>query len=347
MNQISEMAESEAYKSSGLIKSMKPYTASSQAIGKARIQFEKMVKAAERRLIQQEREEQIAMSDKKVLAESYANEAFHKPGTILTSEEIAYLSVASDCAASSTEEPDCDTISRMRWRTASGVCNNRNNSLHGSANTPMRRLIGAQYEDGISTPRGALQMSGNLLVPPPFSPPFASARTVSNTIVRDEEVNDTAHTLLLMQWGQFMDHDLDAMPEFEHCPTDNCDITEECAPFLVSDVDQNVVRQNGGRCHPFRRSLGVCARSDDTELTAREHMNSISHFIDASTIYSSEQTIQDSVLRMTGAITLTTEDRPTGMIFHYPLSSSNNNNKNNNTTTITITTTTTAQHSNA
>ena len=39
---------------------------------------------------------------------------------------------------------------------------------------------------------------------------------------------------MLMQWGQFMDHDLDAIPEHEDCP-EGCEIEEEgsCFPFPV------------------------------------------------------------------------------------------------------------------
>ncbi len=301
MDKVDKMASS-----SSISKSMRPYTESSQAIGRARIRFEKMVRAAERRMIQQDREEKMGQTNEQAMAESYANELFHKPGTILTSDEIASLFQASGCAQLSGETPQCGISKRRRWRTASGVCNNRVNKFYGSANTPMIRLIPAQYEDGISTPRGALQMSGSPLVPQPFAPPFPSARTVSTYIVRDQEVNDTIHTMLLMQWGQFMDHDLDAMPEFERCPTDSCDINEECAPILVSDADQGVLTQNNGRCHPFRRSLGVCAWSNN--IRARENMNSISHFIDGSTIYHHDQTIQDTVLRSPGSFLLTTTE---------------------------------------
>jgi len=283
---------------------------SAQAIGKARFKMEKMVKSAESRILEQEREEIISKMNGETMAKSFAKEIFHRPGTILTSNEMAFLSEASQCRAWTQENPRCNRQRRQRWRTASGICNNRADFLYGSVNTPMVRLIPAQYEDGISSPRGALQMSGSKLVPQPFAPPNPSARVVSTTILLDKEVNDTVHSLMLMQWGQFIDHDLSFMPEAEHCPTDNCNITEECAPIRVQNTDDNVETQNNGQCLKFHRTLGIC--SSGPELGPRENMNGISHFIDGSSIYHHDQIVQNRILRVRNAYLLNTSPGPAG-----------------------------------
>ena len=46
-------------------------------------------------------------------------------------------------------------------------------------------------------------------------PPNPSARLISTTIVRDRIENSSALSHLVMQWGQFVDHDLDLNVEFE------------------------------------------------------------------------------------------------------------------------------------
>ena len=66
---------------------------------------------------------------------------------------------------------------------------------------------------GISTPRGSiavvergtmhLQLQQSLL---------PSARSVSNAIIADKDNPSTEFTLLLMQWGQFVDHDITFTP---------------------------------------------------------------------------------------------------------------------------------------
>ena len=308
MKEMDDIAAAES--AEGIANYFKISSDAARAIGKARFKMEKMVKAAERRILEQEREEKKAEMDGKMMAKSFAREVFHKPGTILTSSEIAFLAEASECRPWTMAKKRCNLCRRRRWRTPSGLCNNCKDFLLGAADTPMVRLIPAQYEDGISSPRGALQMSENVLVPQPFAPPNPSARVVSTTIFLDVDVNDTVHSLVLMQWGQFVDHDLTHMPVAAHCPTDNCDITEVCAPIRVQNTDDNVKTQNGGQCIPFKRTLGIC--SGEPELSPRENMNGISHFLDGSVIYHHNREVQNRVIRGRNEFLLHTSPGPVG-----------------------------------
>lgn len=62
--------------------------------------------------------------------------------------------------------------------------------------TPFQRLIGPLYADGINAPR--ISITGHDL---PLS------RVVSRTIHPDEGFHDHAGTVMVIAWGQFMDHD--------------------------------------------------------------------------------------------------------------------------------------------
>ena len=84
-----------------------------------------------------------------------------------------------------------------KYRRYDGLCNNLNHPSWGSVQTTFARLLKPVYADSISDPR--IGHHGSTLPPP---------RIVSRTIHPDEGYHDHAATILLISWGQFMDHDL-------------------------------------------------------------------------------------------------------------------------------------------
>jgi hypothetical protein len=84
-----------------------------------------------------------------------------------------------------------------KYRRVDGLCNNLQHPTWGAAMTPFQRLIGPLFSDGISEPR--ISITGRDL---PLS------RVVSRTIHPDEGYHDHAGTVMVIAWGQFMDHDL-------------------------------------------------------------------------------------------------------------------------------------------
>lgn len=58
------------------------------------------------------------------------------------------------------------------------------------------RLIGPLYADGMTAPR--ISVTGNALPP---------SRIVSRTMHPDEGFHDHAGTVMVIAWGQFIDHD--------------------------------------------------------------------------------------------------------------------------------------------
>lgn len=266
-----------------------------------------MVHRAERKILESRRHANTASLEKnnEAMAEALATELLHKPGSLLIKEEIAKIYEESGCQEL-IHAPDCSDPAVQRFRTADGTCNNLNNPTYGAANTPFRRLILPQYEDGISALRGFMQSTGSSLFPGPFSPPNPSPRVVSIGIVRDRPAIEDRYTHILMQWGQFMDHDLDFAPEFEleDCP-EACEVegteTLECAPFPLPLDDMNVMvtrtDPESRGCHLFRRSLPACEEAAPTELSSREQVNGITAFIDGSQVYHHDQTVTDNLIR--------------------------------------------------
>lgn len=266
------------------------------AQGYARLKFEKMVKRAESKILEKQRQATVQTTGERV--ESLAMEFLHTPGTLLTKQELAKIYQESDCHKTVPTPADCSAF--MSMRSADGICNNLQNPTQGAANTPMRRLIPPRYDDGISRLQGTLQIRRVSIVPGPFSPPNPSPRVVSLGVVSDRPNNDTQFSHILMQWGQFMDHDLDAIPEFEMCPS-GCEVEEDsCVPFPVPEDDSDVSRISGGDsqfCHGFRRSLPACQPEGTGSVQPREQINGITHFIDGSMVYHHNSSVQMNLIR--------------------------------------------------
>lgn len=269
------------------------------AQGHSRLKFEKMVKRAESKILVKQRQASVQTAEERV--ESLAMEFLHTPGSLLTEQEIARMYQESGCPRAVPQTPsDCDAFTQQR--SASGVCNNLENPTFGAANTPMRRLIQPRYDDGISRLQGTLQIRRVSIVPGPFSPPNPSPRVVSIGVVQDRPENDTQFSHILMQWGQFMDHDLDAIPEFEPSECKGCEVEDDtCVPFPVPEDDDDISRIPGSDsefCLGFRRSLPACS-SEGTMMAMepREQFNGLSHFIDGSMVYSHVESVQETLIR--------------------------------------------------
>lgn len=89
------------------------------------------------------------------------------------------------------------------YRKLDGSCNNLKHPKWGSFGCPLKRILQPQYEDGYHMPRGAkfVKEKGYLSRLP-------SPRKVSAKVFLPKNVSDGVHTHALMQFGQFIDHDL-------------------------------------------------------------------------------------------------------------------------------------------
>lgn len=86
---------------------------------------------------------------------------------------------------------------QSKYRTIDGSCNNLEHPLWGKSHTAFIRLVPPDYADGLNTLRKA---SDGEHLPGP--------REVSITLATDVDIPQTKFTLMVMQWGQFIDHDI-------------------------------------------------------------------------------------------------------------------------------------------
>ena len=108
-------------------------------------------------------------------------------------------------------EPKCNF--KSRFRTFDGTCNNRKNLKLGASNTVFIRLSPARYfdRDGLNAPIG---FPGTPNVPG-IAETFKVVTKIIKEQIQSERIN-TAFSHALMQFGQFLDHDLDLAPEIEN-----------------------------------------------------------------------------------------------------------------------------------
>ena len=267
------------------------------AQGRASLLFEDAIRRAEKKLLEAERQAARA-STAEIRAEELAKELLHRTGSLLTKQEIAKIYQESTCG-SFLQPPDCSSVDQQH-RTADGTCNNLQNPLFGAAVTPLRRIIAPEYEDGLSQLRGTMQSQDTgLLGQGAFSPPNPSPRLVSLNVVLDRQVvnDDLAH--ILMQWGQFLDHDITETPVL-NVTCQGCTFNDVCVPIQVPQDDQTFGNSTtpARECHPFMRSAPACPDSDIPAGTVppRQQINDITSFIDGSMVYGSSNE-QMEVLR--------------------------------------------------
>lgn len=179
--------------------------------------------------------------------------------------------------------PRCDKVSR--YREVTGVCNNLKNPFWATSRRPFHRFLPPDYADGVSAPRAA--RSGRAL---------PSARAVSATVHGDLGFHDHAVTIMLVAWGQFMDHDVTLTAETRDPRTGKtpkcCDGVSHpnCLPIEIPSNDPFYSKHNQ-RCMNFVRAPPALSR--DCALGPRTSMNLLSSNIDAGTVYSnSEETLR-------------------------------------------------------
>ncbi|XP_047529182.1 uncharacterized protein LOC125065554 isoform X2 [Vanessa atalanta] len=172
-------------------------------------------------------------------------------------------------------EPQCDDNGNCDpdspFRTYTGYCNNLRNPNLGKSLTTFARLLPPVYEDGVSRPR-INSVTGT---------PLPSPRIVSTVIHPDISNLHTRYTLMVMQFAQFLDHELtmtpihkgfhESIPDCRSCDSPRT-VHPECNPFPVPRGDHYYPEVNitsGERlCFPFMRSL-----PGQQQLGPREQVN--------------------------------------------------------------------------
>ena len=293
-----------------LARGFKKPTQRSLINGKARLLQEDMVERAERKLLELKKSRTSASSQE--MANVLAEELVHTPGSLLKEDEMAKINIEIECVDERRFARRCSRLLNVNtFRTITGVCNNLNQPLLGSSGRQFRRLIKALYEDGVDAPIGRKQAQ-KVFGKDPFDPPAPSARLVSASVISRNFRNEKPLTHVVMQWGQFLDHDLDLGPEIEE-ECESCIFTEVCEPIRVPPTDPKfgLGTEQNADCLEFRRAVPVCKPGTKVTLEPREQVNDLTSFIDGSMIYGSNRE-QERAVRLFSRGLLKTSPPPPG-----------------------------------
>uniref|UniRef100_A0A3P8UE42 Thyroid peroxidase n=1 Tax=Cynoglossus semilaevis TaxID=244447 RepID=A0A3P8UE42_CYNSE len=180
----------------------------------------------------------------------------------------------------------------------------RENPLWGAAHTPLVRWLPAEYEDDQEEPKG--WNTGRLYNGHPL--PLVTHCPLSKIMRGWSSGEDDVYSLLLVEWGQYLDHDVTFTPQSTDAAAaaaaaaaavdclNTCENVQPCFPIKVDTT-------NLSDCLPFYRSTPACPVSVGAELTAvfqRQQMNAITSFIDASLIYGHTPELQSSLRDLRG-----------------------------------------------
>ena len=175
------------------------------------------------------------------------------------------------------------------YRTIDGSNNNAANPEWGQAETQLVRVSNADYGDGISTLAGGAR---------------PSAREVSNAVFSQSETTGNVLGIsdYLWMWGQFIDHDLSI--------TENATVKEP-APILVPTGDPHFDPAGTGTATiDFNRSAHEEGSTWGGASGPRQQVNQITAFIDASSVYGSDELRAETLRDDTGKLNVSAGNLP-------------------------------------
>lgn len=213
---------------------------------------------------------------------------------LLTPSQLNIISTMSGCAQHRHVATCEDRCFHKRYRTFDGTCNNLEKPMLGSSLSPLRRLLPPRYENNFNTPIGWDEAKRY------YGIRFPSARKVSLEIIKTDHVTpDDQFTHMLMQWGQFLDHDLDFVPtavsnarfsDGRFC-NESCSNQPPCYPIMFAPGDPRI--RGNRKCIGFVRSSAMCGSGATSSFfegpTHRQQLNLLTAYIDASNVYGSSE----------------------------------------------------------
>ncbi|XP_068089369.1 thyroid peroxidase [Hyperolius riggenbachi] len=224
--------------------------------------------------------------------------------SVETTPDVAGIIVNITGCIPQFKAPNCaNNCLAFKYRQINGACNNRYHPAWGASNTLLSRWLPAQYEDGINEPKG---WNPDFLYNSFHLPPV---REVTNKIIyasNKDFQEDVLFPHIIIEWGQYISHDLAFTPQsITKWPTmwgvdcrATCDKHKSCYPIKISTNDS--ISKSG--CMPFYRSTAACGTGDENIILGipstenpREQINTLTSFIDASTIYGSTTAVESKV----------------------------------------------------
>ncbi|OTF80786.1 hypothetical protein BLA29_003300, partial [Euroglyphus maynei] len=171
----------------------------------------------------------------------------------------------------------------VRYRNPDGTCNNLIYTNQGKAVSTFTRLLSPDYGDRINEPRRS--MDGSEL---------PNARQISMSISPESQLENDFYSMMLMQFGQFIDHDI-TRTAITRTHDDKriscCDEKVRQNPKLLHPAcfvipvptDDFFLRAESQTCINFVRSAP--AVNPKCKFGPREQLNQLTSYIDGDNIY--------------------------------------------------------------
>ncbi|CAB4025491.1 peroxidasin homolog isoform X3, partial [Paramuricea clavata] len=181
-------------------------------------------------------------------------------------------------------------LKKPRYRRIDGKCSNLKYQIAGGAGTPLERIRPVKYYDahGLNDPVGFPNQRDLPSLPSPFN--------ITKNFIKDEVASSSDPELspLMMQFGQFLDHDLTLSAEESGgaaCLRRSCDGSETdydapCYPILP-------LENSHPPCIKMIRSAAMCQRDGYPE--ERQQINEVTAVIDGNNIYGSADKTTDNL----------------------------------------------------
>jgi len=211
-----------------------------------------------------------------------------------------WMTISDVPGGNTTMKPKDCSQEAHQYRTIDGSCNNLDNPDWGRSFTEPKRLLQSEYSDGRGLPR-THGVKGTALKSP---------RLISAKLMTDVTAHASQLTVFHMGWGQYIDHDMTAFPVIK---SNNTDI--DCCEQNLPDT---MLAKFGGPCFPvhipssdhfFRgRNCMSMVRSSpmmdeqNNPMEPREQINSITAYVDASTVYGSTPDFTNAFLDETTSL---------------------------------------------
>ncbi|MCP9264611.1 Peroxidasin [Dirofilaria immitis] len=216
--------------------------------------------------------------------------------SVLAKSHVDMLVQLAGCSGAQTRDPCDEQCFHSRYRTYDGQCNNQIHTMWGASQTHFRRLLPPIYENGFNMPVG---WNPSKLY---FGYRKPNARSVSRKLLGTNYITPhKTYSAMLMQWGQFVDHDLDftataiSRQAFANGAICNrtCEHLNPCFNIPLAYDDPRLHSNPRYPCIEFERSSAVCGSGETSliyrHITYREQMNTITSYIDGSGIYGSTE----------------------------------------------------------
>uniref|UniRef100_A0A915CRG8 peroxidase n=1 Tax=Ditylenchus dipsaci TaxID=166011 RepID=A0A915CRG8_9BILA len=207
----------------------------------------------------------------------------------LSAEKVVRSNIANACVPR-LDEAECERslCYNLYFRTMDGTCNNFRQPLRGAAFRPYSRLMPPDYDNGLSEPVSSIR---NIR---------PTAREANRAILSSaKSVLNNEFNALLMQFGQFMSHD---MAKTTLVPSAKCNICQNipgrCMAIFLTPQDPNSkyilemrkkillyqFQLQKNTCIRVSRSSPICGSG---RSKPRQQLNENTGFIDGSPIYGS------------------------------------------------------------